>query len=174
MEKNPFLLIGKIVGVHGLKGNIKVVSFAESATIFKPGNRLLVRNTGTREKMYEIRWAKPQSRNVLLALDGVDRRSLSEMLIGSELFVEKRMIPEPEQGAFFWSDIIGLDVYTTEEEYLGRVESIIETGSNDVYVVKDSDREQNHEILVPALESVVVAIDLNRKMMRVDLPEGLR
>ena len=60
-------------------------------------------------------------------------------------------------------------VYTTEREYLGQIESIIETGSNDVYVVKDGPKE----VLIPALESVVVDIDIGRRRMQVELPEGL-
>ena len=58
---------------------------------------------------------------------------------------------------------------SAEDEYLGRIESIIETGSNDVYVVKDSKKE----VLIPALASVVLAVDIRRKRMQVELPEGL-
>jgi 16S rRNA processing protein RimM len=60
-------------------------------------------------------------------------------------------------------------VYTSDDQYIGRLESIIETGSNDVYVVKTDDRE----ILIPALEAVVLSIDIENKTMRVELPEGL-
>jgi 16S rRNA processing protein RimM len=65
--------------------------------------------------------------------------------------------------------ITGIEVVTTTGEFLGWIESIIETGSNDVYVVKSNKKE----VLIPALESVVLNIDLAYKRMRVDLPEGL-
>jgi len=74
-----------------------------------------------------------------------------------------------DEGIYYWFDLIGIKVYTTEEKYLGRIESIVETGSNDVYVVKHGEKE----VLIPALESVVLDIDLEHKRMRVDLPEGL-
>ena len=74
-----------------------------------------------------------------------------------------------EEGTYYWVDLIGIGVFTTEKEYLGRIESIVETGSNDVYVVKNGERE----ILIPALETVVLDIDLGKKQMQVDLPEGL-
>ena len=173
VEQSRFLLLGKIVGTHGLKGNIKVHSFAETPAIFKPGSRILVKSTRNREKAYEIRWARPHTQKILLSLNGIDDRSVAESLIGSELFIEKAALPELEDDSFYWYDIIGLLVYTTEDVYLGKVESIIATGSNDVYVVKDPDKEQDNEILVPALESVVVEIDLNRGVMRVVLPDGL-
>jgi 16S rRNA processing protein RimM len=74
-----------------------------------------------------------------------------------------------ENGSYYWIDLIGIEVYTAEDDYLGRIESIIETGSNDVYVVKDKKKE----VLIPALKSVVTDIDLSQKRMQVDLPDGL-
>jgi 16S rRNA processing protein RimM len=90
-------------------------------------------------------------------------------MVGCDLFIKKSELPELEEGTYYWFDLIGIDVYTTQEEYLGRIASIVETGSNDVYVVKNGEQE----ILIPALETVVLDIDLGKKQMRVDLPEGL-
>jgi 16S rRNA processing protein RimM len=78
-------------------------------------------------------------------------------------------LPGLEVNTYYWEDIIGLSVYAEDGVFLGRVESIIQTGSNDVYVVKDG----KSEILVPAMESVVLKIDLDQKRMKVNLPEGL-
>lgn len=168
-----FLSIGKIVGAHGVKGNIKVHSYAESLSVFEPGRSILVINTKGIEKTFEINWAKPHSRGGLLSLRGIDSRKSAEALIGSELFITRESLPELEDGVYYWSDIIGLSVFTIDEQYIGRVESIIQTGSNDVYVVKDLSRDHDNETLIPALESVVLEIDLENKTMRVDLPEGL-
>lgn len=169
MEENGFLPIGKIVGTHGVKGTIKVYSYVESLDLFKPGGLVLIRNPKGLEKTYAIKWVKPHKRIILLSLEEIININLAETLIGSELFVEKAALPELEDGTYYWADIIGLSVFTTDEKYLGRVESIIATGSNDVYVVKDKD----NEILIPAIESVVESIDLKQKTMRVDLPKGL-
>jgi 16S rRNA processing protein RimM len=83
--------------------------------------------------------------------------------------IEKAKLPALEAGVYYWNDLIGLKVFTTEDQYLGRLESIIETGANDVYVVKGDARE----ILIPALKSVVHTIDIDAKIMRVELPDGL-
>jgi 16S rRNA processing protein RimM len=171
--KNVFLTIGKIVGAHGVKGNIKVHSYAESLSVFEPGRSILVINAKGIEKTFEINWAKPHSRGVLLSLRGIDSRKSAEALIGSELFITRDSLPELEDGVYYWSDIIGLSVFTIDQQYIGRVESIIQTGSNDVYVVKDLSRDHDNETLIPALESVVLEIDLENNTMRVDLPEGL-
>ena len=173
MAKNGFLPIGKIVGAHGIKGNIKAYSYAESLTVFEPDSSILLINARGIETYYKIRWVKPHNRLILLSLDSVKDRNSAENLIGSELFIEQSKLPELEEGSYYWFDIIGLSVFTHDDQYIGRVESIIPTGSNDVYVVKDPSQEQSGETLIPALESVVLEIDLKRKTMRVALPEGL-
>jgi len=171
--KNGFLLVGKVVGAHGVKGNIKVYSYAESLAVFDAESSILVIDPKGLEKWYAVQWVKPHHRLILLSLQGITRRSQVEPLVGSELFIEKKRLPEPEDGSYYWFDLIGLEVFSIDNEYLGRLESIIATGSNDVYVVKNSKKGPNNEILIPALESVVLEIDLDRKRMKVDLPEGL-
>ena len=173
MEKNGFLLVGKIVGVHGVKGNLKVYSYAESLSVFTPGSLILVARADTIEKNYTIKWAKPHGRRILLSLQGIEDRNAAETLIGAKLLIERAALPELEEGFYYWCDIIGLGVFTTDGKYIGRVESIIPTGSNDVFVVKDLDKEGDNETLIPALESVVLEIDFENKTMRVALPEGL-
>ncbi len=173
MKKNGFLIIGKIIGTHGVKGTVKVRSDAESLSVFKPSSLIIVRSTKGLEKAYPIRWIKPHKRVILLSLKGINNLNLAEELIGSELIIKQSKLPELENGTYYWFDIIGLAVFTSDEKYLGIVESIIPTGSNDVYVVKDLNKNQDNEILIPALESVVLDIDLKQKIMRVALPEGL-
>jgi 16S rRNA processing protein RimM len=173
VKKNGFISVGKIVGVHGLNGTSKVYSYAESLSVFQPNGSILLRTATGQEKKYEIKWAKPHTRVILLALKGVTNRSQAEKLIGCELYIDKAKLPELEEGTYYWFDIIGLSVFTVDENYLGRVESIIPTGSNDVYVVKNPDKDEKNEVLIPALESVILEIDLKRQVMRVDLPEGL-
>jgi 16S rRNA processing protein RimM len=169
VENKDLVLIGKIVGVHGIKGTHKIRSYAESLTLFKPGRSILVCESNGQEKYRAIEWVKPHTGNALMSFVGVDDRNQAESLIGAELFIPKEELPEPEEDAYYWFDLIGMEVITTDAEYLGRIESIIETGSNDVYVVKDN----KNEVLIPALESVVIDIDINQKRMKVNLPEGL-
>jgi 16S rRNA processing protein RimM len=173
MEKFHFLPIGKIVGIHGIKGTIKVYSYAESFSVFESEKIILSKNLEREKETYTIQWAKPHKRNVLVYLKEITSRESAETLVGAEVFIEKKNLPELEKGTYYWIDLIGISVYTIQEEYIGRIESIIPTGSNDVYVVKDPLRDESNEILIPALESVVVEVDLERKIMRVDLPEGL-
>lgn len=169
MGDNGSLLIAKIVGMHGLKGTFRVYSYAESLSVFKPDSLILIRNTREYEEIHEVNWAKPHKQIILLSLKGITTISQAEPLIGSELFISKADLPKMEAGTYYWFDIIGLSVFTIDDEHIGRVESVIPTGSNDVFVVKDGDKE----ILIPGIESVVLSIDFNKKIMRVDLPDGL-
>lgn len=173
MEKSGVTPIGKIVGTHGLNGTSRVYSYAESAAVFKPESNIILRDPKGQEKPYKIKWAKPHTRVILLALKGVTDRNQAEKLIGCELLIEKACLPELENGTYYWFELIGISVFTAAGDYLGRIESIIPTGSNDVYVVQKPVGDKVEEVLVPALESVVLEIDLERKMMQVELPEGL-
>jgi 16S rRNA processing protein RimM len=168
-EKKGYVLIGEIIGTHGIKGINKFRSYAESLEVFEPGSAILVRESGGRETSREINWVKHHGRTSLLSFKGINSRSQAEALVGAALFLPKAALPQLDDGSFYWCDLIGIAVYTTGDAYLGRIESIIETGSNDVYVVKNKKKE----VLVPALESVVKSVDLEQKRMRVDLPEGL-
>lgn len=170
MSQSDYLIIGKIVGVHGLKGVLKIVSYAESLSFFDPESELLLKHTGYEERVFVVKWSKPhKQRNVLLCLDRIDNCNQAESLIGYEIYGEVSDLPELEQGTYYWKDLIGLWVFTEDETFLGELVSIMPTGSNDVYVVKN----RNDEILIPALESVVLKINLEDKTMQVRLPEGL-
>ena len=164
-----YVLIGRIVGVHGLKGTNKFKSYAESLSVFYPGQSMLIRDNRNRETSVELDWVKSHTKTPLISFKGVTDRGRAEALIGAELFIPATELPELDEDSYYWFELIGIEVYTADEDYLGRITSIFPTGSNDVYVVKD----KNKEVLIPALESVVVDIDLELKRMRVDLPEGL-
>jgi 16S rRNA processing protein RimM len=173
VQKNGFLVVGKIVGSHGVNGNLKVRSYAESEAVFKPGKSILVIQSGHIEKKYLILWAKAHGKTTLLSLKGIEDRDAADSLVGAGVFIERTGLPALEEGSYYWIDIIGLSVFSTDDQYIGRIESIMPTGGNDVYVVKNQNTSDHHEILIPAIASVVLNIDFKNKIMRVDLPEGL-
>lgn len=169
MPDQRYILMGRIVGAHGTAGSLKMVSYAESVDVFAPGRELLARGPSGDETVYEVDWAKAQGRTTLLSLKGVIRRSQAEALTGCELFLEKAALPALEEGTYYWDDLIGMEVVSIDGTHLGRIESIFRTGSNDVYVVKQKDRE----LLLPALKSVIASVDLRARRMEVKIPEGL-
>jgi 16S rRNA processing protein RimM len=171
MVEDDFLPVGKVVGVHGIKGNLKLYPYVESLSIFKSGRKILLRNRHGEKENHIIKSGKLYKNIFRLALQGIENRNDAEKRIGMEVFIEKAGLPDLEEDEYYWFEIIGLDAFLEDGTRLGRVESIFQTGSNDVYVIKNS--KNGRETLVPAIESVVMDIDLENKRMTVTLPDGL-
>lgn len=169
MGTGELVRIGRIVKAHGIKGAVKVHPYGDSPDSLRADGLFHAVRDGEMQGTLRIAWARPGGRAAVVSFEGVDDRDGAERLAGVELCVDRSRLPELEEGTYYWSDLIGLAVYTREDRYLGRLASVIQTGSNDVYVVDDGERET----LVPALEWVVASVDLAGGTMRVDLPEGL-
>ena len=163
MDEASYLSVGKIVGSHGIRGDVKVWSHADDLSDFSQGMRLLARFDDGRREIYTVRGSKTHSRFIILALDGVMDRNRADTLKGCELFARREDLPALKENTYFWDDIIGLRVVTPDQRPVGIVQNIIPTGSNDVYVVVDS--ATGEEILLPAIQSVVQKIDLAAGVM---------
>jgi 16S rRNA processing protein RimM len=162
------LHIGSVVGVHGIKGHLKVVSFAETITPFSAGSTVAVQTGTGSVQEFTIREVRPHKNILRVALEGVETREDAENLVGARFVVDRADLPEPEAGSWYWCDLIGLAVYAGDA-CIGRVAGLFETGSNDVLVVADEESER----LIPAIDSIVQKIDLENQIMQVELPEGL-
>jgi 16S rRNA processing protein RimM len=109
-----------------------------------------------------------------LALKDITTRTQAEELVDCIVWISKKSLPPlNEEDTNYWFDLIGMAVFGQYNEYLGQITEIIETGANDVYVVKTPEDYPVKEILLPALTSVVIEVDTAGKRMRVELPEGL-
>ncbi len=169
MDPERVLQIGKIVGVFGVNGEIKVFKMAEEPAIFDPGRRVMLREAEGWYTPYTIKTVKAHKKILRICFEEIGDRSGAENLVGAGLFIHRSALPETDADTYYWCDLIGLDVFGAAGEYIGRVTSMIATGSNDVFVVTAG----NTETLVPAIGAVVVDIDIENGRMRVDLPEGL-
>lgn len=169
MEKAGFVRIGKILKAHGLKGALKAFAYGETLLAVDAETCLTAVDENGCEKLLTINWVRPGGRTETLAFAGVESRDQAEALVGCELYIDEAKLPALASGTYYWYEIIGLDVLGTDDAYIGRVVSIIPTGGNDVYVVRNG----KNETLIPALDWVVVSVDPDAGTMRVDLPEGL-
>ena len=168
-ECKEFLCVARISSAHGLRGTVGMISYTSSPDLFEPGASVAAGKPGFSRSPLTIVWAKPHRKGFRVQFEGIENRLQAEKLIGSEIFVEASRLPALEEGEYYWHELIGLEVVGGDGRYLGRIASIIVTGSNDVYVV----RHEANEVLVPALESVVRSIDLVEGRVIVELPEGL-
>jgi len=167
-KERDFLAVGKIVNTHGVRGELRVIPMTSDISRF---DYLLYTWIRTDEKLREYRVSKVRYHKqfVLVKLQGIDTMTDAEALKGCELLVDRQHARPLEEDEYFICDLIGLKVYE-DERLLGELTEVLETGSNDVYVVTGEDGK---EILVPALKSVVTLVDLENGRMRVKLPEGL-
>jgi len=162
-------MIAEIVGVHGVRGACKVKTHGGPDTLFAAGARFDAAHRNGSSRVLRVEWAKPHGKGLLIQFAEVTDRSAAEALVGGELYVARTALPALEDGSYYWFDLIGMAVYAANGDYLGELHDVIPTGSNDVYVVRHGERE----ILVPALASVVKAVDTQQHRMEVDLPPGL-
>jgi 16S rRNA processing protein RimM len=162
------LEIGKIVRIHGLKGAVKVTSYLESNDIVKKLEEIRI-DLDTGPQPLKIKKIRLDKKGFLLELDGVESAEAAEKLIGREILIPSDQLDALPEGEYYWEDLIGLEVRTEEGEFLGQIETIFPTGSNDVYVCLGKERE----ILLPAIPEVVRKIDLEKSEMIVTLLEGL-
>lgn len=163
------LLVGKIQAPHGIRGQLRVIPYAGDASSISQLKEVLIKAPSGALEPFPVASAKPHGKRVILTLKPFDNINQVLHLVGREIFAERGQLPELPDDEFYWSDLLGLQVFTEEGEALGELVDIIETGSNDVYVVKQDGRE----VLIPALEDVVLSVDLDAGRMTVSLPEGL-
>lgn len=163
---SEYIPVGKISGVFGVKGWVKVFSFTEPRDNILEYKPLYVYRHGDWVPV-DTNGGQLQGKAVVMSLENVIDRDQAMALIGSELAIKRSQLIEAEDDEFYWADLIGLSVVNTEEQLLGQVDHLLETGANDVLVVNGI--EPGTQYLIPfVLEKVVLSVDLDSKQIRVD------
>ncbi|MGI6224688.1 MAG: ribosome maturation factor RimM [Peptococcales bacterium] len=159
--------VGQILTTHGHKGEVKVLPLTDNQERFKKLEYVYVEMPVGKTKM-QIENVRRFKNFVIIKFKEIPDMSAAEMLRGKYIVIDENQLVELPEGHFFIFQIIGLEVYENET-YLGQITDVIQTGSNDVYIVKNNEKQ----ILIPALKSIVQEINLEHKKMLVTLPEGL-
>lgn len=167
MITDPPLPIGKVVKTHGLKGHLKVFPYGDTLSTLTADEKISAHLPDGNWVPLTTAEVHPHQKVFLLLSHEISTVEEARRLVGAELCVLESRLPPTEPDEFYWYQLIGLEVIGTDGQKLGTLEEIIETGSNDVYVV----RQGGEEVLVPAIQGVVCEVDLQRRLMTVDLPE---
>lgn len=164
-EAGRRVLIGRIVGLYGVQGWLKIESWAEPRMrIFDYQPWLLSAAPGVETQIAGAK-GRTQGKGIVAQLPGVDDREQAAALIGSDIHVDRAQLPAPAEGEYYWVDLEGVEVVTTLGVALGRISHLFATGANDVVVVRDGERER----LVPFIQgSYVRSVDLSAGRMVVD------
>jgi 16S rRNA processing protein RimM len=160
------VIVGRILGVHGLSGGVRVGVMSDVSHRFDVGQSLMVQG-----KSYSITSStRTPNGQAILKFQGVDSSVAARALLGEPVTISEVSVPPLPEGEYFHFQLVGMRVFTEEGEYLGRVREILETGSNDVYVVSG----ESGEVLIPALADVIQEVQVSEGVMVVWLMEGLR
>lgn len=164
-----YLEIGQIVNTFGIKGMVKVKPFTDDIEQFEKLKKIYVK-TKNSKKEYEIEQVKYHKNLVLIKFKGINKIEEAEILKGNYLIRDRENEEPLEEGTYYIVDLLGLEVFEEDGNLLGNVEDIYNTGSNDIYVVKN---ELGKQILLPAIADVIKKIDLENKKITVHLIKGL-
>jgi len=166
-----YMAVGQIVGVHGLRGEVKVELHTDFPERFKPG---LILAIGDERTQIEIATVRPHKGLLLIRFVGVNRREDTDALRDKWLFVNESDAVELDEGIYWIHDLVGLTVQSSSGETYGTITDVLSTGANDVYIVRtEAPFNKGKDLLVPAIADVVQTVDIGAGHMIIDLPPGL-
>lgn len=161
-----FVPVGKVSGVFGVKGWMKIFSFTEPRKNILSYSPIYMSRKGEWVEM-KVSGGRVQGKGVVLGLVDVTDPDQVLPLIGSELAIKRSQLKPTARDEFYWSQLIGLTVTNLNDETLGQVDSLLETGAHDVLLVKD--KEHKTEQLIPfVMEDIVQRVDLDKGLIQVD------
>lgn len=163
---NDLLEIGVIVAPHGLKGEVSLVPWCDDYSVFSLIDSLFDKNSN-KISVLSVRYKK---NNVILGLDCCSNRNEAEKLRGKIMSVRRSDLPPLEQGTYYIADILGAQVTSSCGVNIGTIDDFIETGANLVYVVKTT---EGKEVLIPDIPDVICSVDIENKIITINLIEGL-
>lgn len=162
-----YLVVGFLRRAHGVRGEIILDLHTDFPERLRSGKKLFI---GEERKPMTLSGARPHAKGMLLKFKGIDTPEDAGQLRNQWVYVKATELPKLPEGKIYQHELFGFDVVDEYGNSLGTLVEIIETGANDVYVVRN---ESGKEILLPAISSVILEADPTQRVMRVHLLEGL-
>lgn len=164
--------LGRVAGVYGVKGWVKVVSFARPAENILDYRRWwIAKGAGYEAQLLE---GRVHGRGLIAQISGADGQPLAdrdaaERLVGAEIQVSRDELPAPQKGQFYWADLIDMQVCSEQGDVLGTVSEVTSNGAQDVLVVKDGEQER----MIPFVHGAIIkSVDMAERRIVADwLPE---
>lgn len=166
------LIIGHIVNTQGVKGDLRVIPLTDDITRFEKLETLTLERNNKEIGQYTIEKVWYHKNFVILKFKEIQNMTEAEKLKDSLIVISREQAITLPEDTYFIGDLVGLEVYSDENEHLGSIVEVIRTGSNDVFVVKKQGVKK--ELLIPFIKSCVLQVDLENQKVLVHLLEGLR
>ncbi|BCR23614.1 MULTISPECIES: ribosome maturation factor RimM [Pseudomonadaceae] len=162
------IVLGKITSVHGVRGEVKIYSFTDPIDNLLGYPAWTLKRDGE-VKQVELVSGRLQGKILVAKLKGLDDREVARTFAGFDICVPRALLPDLDDGEYYWHQLEGLKVIDLQGQLLGRLDHLLETGSNDVMVVKPCPGSlDDRERLLPYTEQCVQKVDLAAGEMRVD------
>ena len=160
--------IGQIVKTQGLKGEVRVYSTTDDIYRFDDLNTFYIEKDFDTE--YKVERVRYKGNLVIMKIKGIDTVEMAEKLRNKNVYVSREESRDLEEDEFFIADMIGIKVYTVNDEYVGTLDDVLQYSANDVYVIKGED---DKEYLIPAVMKFVPEIDIEEGKMIIDPIKGM-
>jgi len=169
---DDLVVVGRVRRPTGIKGAVLVEVYSGIPDRFIVGDVVIANGIE-----YEVVDTGKSGGSAKLTFDGIDSIDKASILRDAELSVPAESLPENPPGVYYHYEIIGISVVTVDGQELGALTEILETGSNDVFIIRPKntaqDEKKSPEILVPVLDGVIVKVDQEARVMTIDLPDGI-
>lgn len=166
MNKSDTLPVGRIIGPHGIAGEVKLLAYGDVEGL---GMKSVYVELGGKLERLDVKRIRRSKAHYLVAFDGFGTRNAAGALTGLEVLIRKEDLPELPDNEYYHADLVGTDVWTDDGRHLGAIDSVITTGGTDVLEVHG----RHGEVLIPAAPGVIIDFDPDKKRMVVRLLEGL-
>lgn len=164
-----YLQVGKIVNTHGVKGEMKLIPLTDDPRRFDELKWAYIEKDGQliKHSILDVKYIKG---SVMIKFSDIESMSEAEQYKECFVLVDRENAVKLPENSFFICDIVGCSIFDENGILLGELTKVLQTGSNDVYVVKD---KSGKEILIPALKSVVRKVSVDQRRIDVIIPKGL-
>ncbi len=166
-DEPVFLVIGRLRRPHGVRGEIIMELMTDFPERIKPGKTVYV---GDEHRLLQISGVRPYHNALLVKFEEFLEREGVGLLRNQLVYVKVAELPELDEGEYYFHQLIGMAVVDEEGKPVGTLEEILETGANDVYLIRTSEGD---EVLVPAVEAFILGVDLKSRIMTVRLLEWI-
>lgn len=156
-----YLMLGKLRRAHGIKGEIPLEIYSDMLELLSQDQVVYVGESHQATIIQQTRWKNDL---LLLKFKDINDRDIVSKLTNENVYVRADQLPPLEDDEFYYHQLLGLNVYDVEGFYLGQISEILKTGANDVYLIRG---DEGDELLIPAIEDVILEIDLEQQKMLV-------
>lgn len=161
---------GKIVTTHGVKGELRIFPYSSSFHNFNIIDRIFIENDkSTQPQEFIVEQKRIHKKSILVKLRDIETPEIAGALVGRSVFLNREDLAQTDEDEYYWFELLGLDVVSSDGKLIGKVEHLMETPASDILIVTSG----NNEFLVPVNDKFILNIDIEKSEITINPVEGL-